>query len=647
LNERAWKYRRASGFDDFAGARIIAAVAVDSDADGRVEIWASQEEGIVRWTRGAGGNWTPSLVVGRPAKQIALTDVNGDGGLELLASTGTGWEVFSLPEGTVTFSSPAALVSWLPVVLIPAAGPEIIGLPEQAPPLLWRAGPARFPFAALSFTGKRSDGQAMRSNASGVGTRAAVRVDSRWTVLGPFKSHSGPGQSLVPLAVGAGAERRIDFVAIDWSDGVFQTEVDLEAGKLHRIEETDRQLSSCPVLFAFDGATFRFVTDLLGVGGMGFALGRGVYGEPDPTESLLIPSDRLAARQDRFELKIGEPMEEIAYLDAARLVAYDLPPGWKMTLDERKGQSAPLPSGGPRFYRQEILPVRAVNEKNEDVTEAILAADLKAARPGNPDLRFLGRSTDHELTLTFGESLSSPVGRPLLVADGWIEYPYSQTMFAAWQAGAAYRSPSLLARGADGRWRMVWKELGYPAGMPRQMAIPLFNLPPGTRELRLSTNMEIYWDRLAVAYAEPSPEVKRQELPLRLARLAATGFPRRSTGPQHRPEYDYRRRAPLSDDRRPTGFYTALGAVEELVKERDGAIAILGPGEEIHLSFEASVHPPPPGWTRHFVLEAFGWCKDMDLHTKDGETVEPLPVEVSPAAARLHRLYNTRFESGR
>ena len=62
---------------------------------------------------------------------------------------------------------------------------------------------------------------------------------------------------------------------------------------------------------------------------------------------------------------------------------------------------------------------------------------------------------------------------------------------------------------------------------------------------------------------------------------------------------------------------------------------------------------PPPGWQRRFVLEARGYAKDMDLYTRDGETVGPLPVSVARTrAARqrretLHRRYNTRFQAGR
>ena len=105
----------------------------------------------------------------------------------------------------------------------------------------------------------------------------------------------------------------------------------------------------------------------------------------------------------------------------------------------------------------------------------------------------------------------------MLVADGWVEYPYAQTIFAAWQAGAPYLAPSLDARDGNGRWSRVLEEFGYPAGMPRQMSVPLPRLPRGTTALRLQTTQEVYWDRLAIAYVEPAPDVRRRGLPLEAA----------------------------------------------------------------------------------------------------------------------------------
>jgi hypothetical protein len=237
----------------------------------------------------------------------------------------------------------------------------------------------------------------------------------------------------------------------------------------------------------------------------------------------------------------------------------------------------------------------------------------------------------------------------MLVADGWIEYPYAQTMFAAWQAGAAYVAPTVEARGADGSWRTVLEQFGYPAGMTRRMSVPLAGLPAGTTALRITTNQEIYWDRVVVAMAEPCAEAVRCELGLVSARLGTAGFAHRPELPQRRPYYDYGRRAPLWDTRHQRGRYTAFGDVGELVGATDDAVVIFGPGEEVDLAFDASIDALRPGWSRRFVLETDGWCKDMDLYTRDGETVAPIPARGTPSAARdaLHRRYNTRYRSGR
>ena len=70
-------------------------------------------------------------------------------------------------------------------------------------------------------------------------------------------------------------------------------------GPSRSIEETQRQLSSCPVLFAFDGRHFAFVTDLLGVGGIGTPTSPGVYDPPRPRENVLLPDGLLAIRDGR------------------------------------------------------------------------------------------------------------------------------------------------------------------------------------------------------------------------------------------------------------------------------------------------------------------------------------------------------------
>jgi hypothetical protein len=354
----------------------------------------------------------------------------------------------------------------------------------------------------------------------------------------------------------------------------------------------------------------------------------------------MLPRGLLQPRNGRLILKLTEPMEETAYLDAVRLKAYDL----------RMGISEPFPSGLPCFYRNILIPSKAINDRNEDVTAVVSRRDLKAAPPGRLDRRFIGRlQQDHILTVTFPRAPDSFPGQAILVADGWVEYPYSQTNFAAWQAGADFRAPTIEVRRPDGQWVVVLEQFGYPAGMPRQMSVPLPPLPKGIRQIRISTNQEIYWDRLTVVFAETCPDVERHELVLELAQLEQIGFPQRIDRLQRLPDYDYEKRKPFWDTHFLEGFYTRFGGVEELIAAKDNAVVIFAAGEGVHLEFSEPAKSPMEGWTRVFVLETDGWCKDMDLYTDTGDTVEPVPYtgKRSVRVERLHKLYNTRYLSGK
>jgi hypothetical protein len=284
-----------------------------------------------------------------------------------------------------------------------------------------------------------------------------------------------------------------------------------------------------------------------------------------------------------------------------------------------------MPRGEARFSRDDRLP----------------------APPGRVDPRCIGLTADRSLTLESGGALEAIAGDRMLIADGWIEYPYDRTLFAAWQAGADYHAPTIEARGADRRWVTVCREFGYPAGMPRRMSLPLGPLPRGTTALRLHTTQEISWDRLAAGDAAFGPAAATTVLPLVSASVEKTGFERPDRRDQRRPSYDDNRRAPLSDARCSRGAHTALGPVTDLVAANDGALAIIGPGEAIDLVYRAPLPPLRPRWTRRYVLDARGWCKDMDRYTRDGDTVEPPPGRRAGAAAELERRDTTRGESGR
>jgi len=662
-NDRLWRYEPAPGFDDFVKARLVAVSAGDFDASGQMALVTLDADGrLQHWQPDAVGHWQASDLA-RIAMDhteqagLAVLDLGGSGRPDVLVHHSGGFKVFSMDEAGrahVVYQQSLALAALTPVLLDPGAGPALAGVvvhEGRATVQLWPAGSGRHAFTALAPTGLTDRGEGMRSNASGIGTHLLVRSGRAWSMLDTFDRHSAPGQSLQPVAIGLGGRGRADYIQLLWSDGVLQTEMDLAAGQVHEIAELQRQLASCPVLFAWNGERYDFVSDLLGVAGIGFFLEPGRYSEPRPWEYFKFPEGSILPRDGRYEIKIGEPMEEIAYIDSARLHVHDLPPGWAMILDERMFTGGgPQPTGAAIYYRDENLlrPVRAFNDRGEDVTEDVLAADRRAAPPGPLDSRFLGRlAVDHVLTLEFDRIINPSGTQPVLVAHGWVEYPYSQTLFAAWQAGADYRPPSLEAY-ADGHWQPVFEHFGYPAGMPREMSLPLEQLPAGTTALRISGNWEVYWDKLAVAWAEDAPAgLAVHDLEIDHARVARTGFARRDTLAQRLPYYDYNDRSPFWDTRHPTGFYTAFGPVEPLVTKANDAYAVFGPGEELHLEFVAPA-PVDGSWRREVILEVRGFAKDMDLYTKDGETVEPLPTvpELGSEEGReqLHERYLNRFQ---
>ncbi|WP_196137758.1 FG-GAP-like repeat-containing protein [Aliikangiella sp. G2MR2-5] len=657
-NDRLWRYQNSEAFQHLIQSDIKAAVAADLDADGIPEIYTQNSLGqLSRWFK-EDKLWieTPVLFDIKPDlshnPKLATQDITGDGKLELITSDGNSWSVYSFEHIPLKFklrykaSTSSALVDWLPVINSHSKGPSIFAINEKNELLEWAPGVGRYPFVTMQFSGLEKAADSMRSNASGIGTEIAVRNGSNWTITSTFRKYSGPGQSLQPVAVGMGDSQSIDFVAMEWSDGVYQTELNLKAG-LNKITETQRQLASCPVLFVWNGERFEFVSDIIGVGGLGFAIGPGEYATPRPWENFLIPENLLQAKDGFYQMIISEPMEEVMYFDHAELVVYDLPADLHLAVDERMGVGNPLPTGKAFVYSDIVKPIHAYNDRGEDVLNSISLLDHKAPPVGKLDHRFIGMTqTHHQVSFIFENPIEYDKN-PTLIIDGWVEYPYSQTSFASWQANRSYQAADLEFRQANGEWKTLYSEFGYPAGMPRQMTLPLNNLPENITELRLSSNMEIYWDRIQLVYRKDLKEIPErsriQRLHIDKAEALQTGFALRTTGAQRLPHYDFNKSAPLWDTRHPSGYYSEFGDVTELVANDDSAVAVIGPGEGLKLKFPQLKQTLNDGWKRYFVLEAKGWVKDMDLYTQDGETVGPLPGKASIQRDLMHAKYNTRY----
>lgn len=522
-------------------------------------------------------------------------------------------------------------------------GPELLLLSNDQISIV-EASTNRSPFVLLSFSGKEDEANSVRSNHSGIGTGMVVYNEEFYSVANSFHNLTGLDQDYQAISMAAGHKQTIDFVGINWSDGVYQTEIGLKVSEYHKITETQRQLSSCPVIFAWNNGKYEFVSDVLGVGGIGFAVGRDEYGEPRPWENYLISAQQMSAHEGLYKLQFTEPMEESAYLDALNIKVVDVPQQWSVVLDERMQISDPIVTGDLLYYQELIEPSHVWNKSHEDVTALVQHTDKKAIDIDNNDHRFLGLVEPQQITMDFADDL---FGNYHMIINGWVEYGYSQTMFAAWQAGLQAQAPTIQYL-HNGEWKTLLTEFGYPAGMPRSATVPLF-IPEKTRSLRIVTNMEIYFDQLALFVVSQPPVVHEHNLTLHKANLHQLGFPKRSDNWQRVPDYQFDDVQPFWDTRYMEGAYSRLGDITPLVRDQDNALAIIGAGEAIELSYHDNLPAIPADHQRYFVLQFKGWAKDMDILTKDGETLMPIPAdgEVSDAAQLLIHQYNTRFKAGR
>jgi hypothetical protein len=175
--------------------------------------------------------------------------------------------------------------------------------------------------------------------------------------------------------------------------------------------------------------------------------------------------------------------------------------------------------------------------------------------------------------------------------------------------------------------------------------------------MRITTNLEIYYDQVFVALDRGLAGVGIRSVPTASATLRRLGYPREYSPDQRTPLlYDYH----LVDATAPfhtlRGSYTRYGSVQSLLEEFDDRYVIMAPGDEISVRFDAGVLPAlAPGWVRSFVLVSHAYCKDMDLYTAVSDTVQPLPFRnmsrypYPPPEAypgdREHRRYEERFNT--
>jgi hypothetical protein len=355
---------------------------------------------------------------------------------------------------------------------------------------------------------------------------------------------------------------------------------------------------------------------------MGDWAGPGQFNTPDPDEYVRIPGDRLVPHDGRYEIRITNELEETMFLDRVRLLAVDHPADVDVYPNE--GLKAPP---RPPFHlyatRGARVPPTAIDDHGHDVRALI--ADRDRRWPDDFELeKIRGYAKPHTLTLDLGKDSD----RAVLLLTGWTAYAFSADNVAASQAGLSLQAPSIAVRDAAGRWKTVDANIGFPVGRPQTVPVDLTGRWLGpSREVRISTNMPIYWDQILVDTSGGGSPYSITTLDPATALLRWRGFSQEHS-PDGREPFgaDYDRVTTTSPWKAFPGAYTREGDVRALLTRTDDMFVIARPGDEIALSFPVSAAPPlRAGWKRTFLLYADGFSKEMNIWSATPDELGPLP----------------------
>jgi tetratricopeptide (TPR) repeat protein len=677
INPREGKYPTQPLFQNQSLPPTTGIAVLDYNKDGWMDIAVTHAgaPGLTLWRNVAGANG-----VGRRFERVPLPlhgalrgwgltpiDIDNDGWIDLAAivETKAGPQVRVLRNrGDGSFEDVSGAMG-LENVKLPSprglialdegdGGPDLIVTQRDAPPvLLDRAGSNENHFVRLDLRG-------FADNKTALGTKVEVFANGLWQKWEIAGASGYQTQAPPQLLVGLGKADHIDLLRMLWPTGVLQDEIDLPHTETIAMKEVDRRGSSCPVLFVWNGRKYKFVTDVIGAAVVGHWFTPARRNIPRPSEWVKIDGADAAPVDGKISVRFMEPMEEVNYIDQLRLVAVDHPDNVEVNPDERFLDDPPFASGRVVASNGARLPVAAWDGDGRDVLTELSRSDHQFASGFTP-LPYDGFANLHALTLDLGAINTAAPLR--LLMTGYVNYFSATSLYAAWQGGVKPIAPYVEAQLPNGSWQRVTGEAGFPAGLERTIVVDLTGkLPPGTRRIRLMTNLQIYWDQVLIDnHAEA--ESRTRDLPLDFATEHFRGYPKEIDGASPGDlDYDYDLVSLTGPFQRERGSYTRFGDVTPLLKGIDDRFAIFGSGEEIAAEFDTARLPAlPPHWKRDYFFYANGYVKDMDWWDASPFTVAQLPFhqmsaypypvsEKFPAgaAALRYRLnWNGRFVSGK
>lgn len=607
---------QSTGFN-FNGATFSVA-AGDLNKDGYIDFYFTDIVASSALLLSDGKGSFSQTMSGKPAAYAQIADIDNDGLLDIIGSDyilrniGEFKTMQPILDNRILLNNNRAFAS---VDLNKDGSLDLVTFSNGSLLVLYNEGAGKN-YVALNLDGKSS-------NRSAIGTKAEIRSGSLRQKLEVYSS--SPSPAATGLSFGLGFRNTVDTVQLLWPGGVLQSELDVKALAVNTFEELDRKGTSCPILYAWNGTQFDFVTDFLGGSAIGYLTSPGKYNYPDTDEYIRITSDQLKENNGLLSLRMNNQLEEVIYFDAAKLTVIDHPVDVEIYPDEKLLPAPPYLPLKLFSVKSARPPLAAVDENGNDILSLITKIDRQY--PENfEQLNFKGYTNEHAIILDLGDLKGAD--RPLLLMKAWIDYADSTSNLAASQAGAKLIPPYLQVKNKNGEWETVIEQMGFPAGLPKTMTVDLTGkFLSDDYKVRIVTSMRIYWDQILVETSGEQSPVQMRTLKPVTATLEWRGFPKEYSPDGRMPKiYDYNVIEPTAPWKTHKGNYTAYGDVLELLTSPDDMYVITRNGDEIHLDFDARKLPPlRNGWTRTYLLYANGFGKDMDINSARPDSVGELP----------------------
>ncbi len=466
--------------------------------------------------------------------------------------------------------------------------------------------------------------KALTSNKNGIGTKAILRSGSLQQKLELYAS--SPAPAAAGLNFGLGSRTKVDALQLLWPSGIVQSELDVKAGQLNKFEELDRKGTSCPILYAWNGSEYSFVTDFMGGCAIGMREAGNTWSVPDTDEYVRVTGEQLKERDGKLSIRMNNQLEEVLYFDAVKLLAVDHPADTEIYPNEKLLPGPPYTPFSIYSVKAPRPPVSALDDKGNNILPLISKIDQQY--PTNFEkLKFKGYSNEHAMELDLGKDARN-AKRPLLLLSAWIDYADSSSNLAASQAGVTITPPYLQVKNKKGEWQTVIEQMGFPAGLTKTMTVDLTGkFLTQDSHVRIVTSMRIFWDQILVDATDGKAPTKITRLDPMTADLHWGGFPRElSLDKFGLKAYDYRMIDPTSPWKAHIGNYTRYGDVKALLLAPEDMYVITRNGDEMQIDFDATKLPKlTNGWKRDYLVYADGFGKDMDINAARPDTVGELP----------------------